>query len=44
MEWEEKHLTRLILYARSDGNTTLVYGDKKQEITMKKGERLEVAL
>ena len=44
MEWEEKQLKRLILSARSDGKTTLVYGNKKREITMKKGERLEVSV
>jgi alpha-L-fucosidase 2 len=44
MDWEDRALTRLVISAKSDGKTTLVYGNKKREITMKKGELLEVAL
>ncbi|TDW46058.1 alpha-L-fucosidase 2 [Flavobacterium sp. 270] len=43
MEWSNKKLTKTIVSSKKGGKTTLIFGDKKQDITLKKGEKIEVA-
>ncbi|MDQ6471300.1 glycoside hydrolase family 95 protein [Flavobacterium sp. LHD-80] len=42
MSWSNKTIQKLIVSSKLGGNTTLIFGDKKQNITLKKGEKLEV--
>lgn len=42
MNWENKIIKKLIISSKTGGKTTLINGDKKQEIILKKGENLEV--
>ncbi|MFB3386431.1 glycoside hydrolase N-terminal domain-containing protein [Flavobacterium sp. LAR06] len=42
MEWEKKLLKKLTVFSKNGGKTTLISGDKKQDITLKKGEKLEI--
>jgi alpha-L-fucosidase 2 len=41
MEWENKTLRKLTVFARTDGKTMLVCGNKQKEITLKKGEEIK---
>ncbi|QGK76462.1 glycoside hydrolase N-terminal domain-containing protein [Flavobacterium sp. SLB02] len=42
MNWENKILKKATISSKTGGKTTLISGDKKQNITLKKGEKLEV--
>ncbi|SHL28844.1 glycoside hydrolase family 95 protein [Flavobacterium saccharophilum] len=42
MSWENKLLKKVTIISKNGGKTTLISGDKKQDITLKKGEKLEV--
>ncbi len=42
MSWSNKTIQKLIVSSKLGGNTTLIFGDKKQNITLKKGEKIEV--
>jgi alpha-L-fucosidase 2 len=42
MDWENKTLKKLSILAKVSGKTTLYYGDEKREITIKKGQSLEM--
>lgn len=42
MEWENKLLKKVTVFSKNGGKTTLINGDKKQDITLKKGEKLEI--
>ncbi|MBL0736452.1 glycoside hydrolase family 95 protein [Flavobacterium sp. GN10] len=42
MNWNNKKPEKVIVSSKNGGKTTLVLGDKKQEIVLKKGEKLEV--
>jgi len=42
MDWVEGTPQKLFIYARSDGKTTINFGDVKKEITLKKGQNLEM--
>ncbi len=42
MNWENKILKKVTVFSKLGGKTTLISGDKKQNITLKKGEKLEV--
>jgi len=42
MSWENKKLQKTIVSSKIGGKTTLIFGDKKQTITLKKGESLEI--
>jgi alpha-L-fucosidase 2 len=42
MEWENKILKKVILSSKIGGKTTLISGDKKQDVTLKKGEKIEL--
>jgi len=43
MNWENKKLQKTIVSSKIGGKTTLIFGDKKQTITLKKGESLEIS-
>jgi alpha-L-fucosidase 2 len=42
MNWENKILKKVTISSKTGGKTTLINGDKKQTITLKKGESLEI--
>ena len=42
MSWENKILKKVTVSSKLGGKTTLISGNKKQNITVKKGEKLEV--
>jgi len=42
MEWNNKILTKISVSSKNGGKTTLISGDKKQNITLKKGQKLEI--
>ena len=42
MEWKNKNLMKVNLYAKKDAKTMLINGDKEKEITMKKGEKIKI--
>ena len=43
MEWSNKILKKLSIYARNNGKTELFYGNEKKEISLKKGQTLEMS-
>ena len=42
MEWEHHQLKRVSVYSKLGGTTTLLSGDKKMEISLTTGQKLEV--
>jgi alpha-L-fucosidase 2 len=42
MEWNGKLLKKVSVYSKNGGKTTLISGDKKQDITLKKGQKTEI--
>ncbi|MWB93580.1 glycoside hydrolase family 95 protein [Flavobacterium sp. GA093] len=42
MEWQNKTLKKVIIFSKTGGTTILISGDKKQTITLKKGEQSEI--
>ena len=42
MEWANKKLEKLTIFSKIGGKTTLINGDKKQNVTLKKGQKLEI--
>ena len=42
MNWNDKKPEKVIVSSKNGGKTTLIYGDKKQEIVLKKGESIEI--
>jgi alpha-L-fucosidase 2 len=42
MAWSNKNLTHVVISSKTEGKTTLIFGDKKQEIVLKKGEKKEI--
>ncbi|MDR6762831.1 alpha-L-fucosidase 2 [Flavobacterium sp. 2755] len=40
--WSNKNLNKVIISSKKGGKTTLIFGDKKQDIILKKGESIEV--
>ncbi|UUF15316.1 MULTISPECIES: glycosyl hydrolase family 95 catalytic domain-containing protein [Flavobacterium] len=42
MIWNNKKLEKVIASSKKGGKTTLIFGDKKQDIILKKGESIEV--
>ncbi len=42
MNWTQKKLKNLVILAKADGKTTLICGDKKKEVIMKKGQKMEI--
>jgi alpha-L-fucosidase 2 len=42
MDWNNKTIKKLSIYAKNSGKTTLFYGNEKKEIALKKGQTLEL--
>lgn len=42
MNWNNKKLEKVTIFSKIGGKTTLISGDKKQNVTLKKGEKLEI--
>jgi alpha-L-fucosidase 2 len=42
MEWNGKLLKKVSVFSKNGGKTTLISGDKKQVVTLKKGQKLEI--
>jgi alpha-L-fucosidase 2 len=42
MEWNGKRLKKVSVFSKKGGKTTLISGEKKQDITLKKGQQLEI--
>ncbi|WDF63286.1 glycoside hydrolase family 95 protein [Flavobacterium sp. KACC 22763] len=42
MNWSDRKIQRVIISSKNGGKTTLIYGDKKQEIVLKKGDKKEI--
>ncbi|MBA4410154.1 MAG: glycoside hydrolase family 95 protein [Bacteroidota bacterium] len=43
MEWTNKAITKMSIYAKTSGKTTLCFGDVKKEISLKKGQTMELS-
>jgi alpha-L-fucosidase 2 len=44
MEWNNKMVMVLTISSKTGGKTTLIYGDNKREVTLKKGEKKQLHL
>ncbi|MFC4478088.1 glycosyl hydrolase family 95 catalytic domain-containing protein [Flavobacterium chungangensis] len=42
MTWSDKKPEKVIVSSKNGGKTTLIFGDKKQEIVLQKGESIEI--
>src|SRR5664280_177385 len=42
MDWSQKKLKNLVILAKADGKTTLICGNKKKEVNMKKGQKMKI--
>jgi hypothetical protein len=42
MEWSQNKLKSLVIFAKADGKTTLICGDKRKEVNMKKGQKMKI--
>ena len=42
MEWTQNKLKNLIIFAKADGKTILISGDKREEVVLKKGQKMEI--
>jgi alpha-L-fucosidase 2 len=42
MDWTRKTLKNLVIYAKADGKTKLICGDKQKEVFLKKGQKMEI--
>lgn len=42
MNWNNKKLEKVIVFSQKGGKTTLINGDKKQTLSLKKGQRTEI--
>ncbi len=42
MEWGNKTLTKVSVLAKNDGKTTLICGNKQKEISLTKGQKMEI--
>ncbi|MHC0439356.1 glycoside hydrolase family 95 protein [Flavobacterium sp. 3-210] len=43
MNWSNKTIQKLIVSSKIGGKTTLIFGDKKQEVVLKKGEKKDIS-
>jgi alpha-L-fucosidase 2 len=41
-EWKNKTLTKVEVFAKSDGKTSLINGKKQKAIALKKGQRMAI--
>lgn len=44
MDWTNKAIRKLSIFARNSGKTTLYFGNEKKEIALKKGQAMELSL
>lgn len=42
MVWESKKLKTVSVFSKNGGKTTLINGDKKKDVTLKKGQKIEI--
>jgi alpha-L-fucosidase 2 len=42
MEWNNKTLQKVAVLSKNGGKTTLISGNKKQDVTLKKGQKIEI--
>ncbi len=42
MDWSKNSLNKVVVFSKNGGKTTLISGDKKQTITLKKGKKLKI--
>jgi alpha-L-fucosidase 2 len=42
MEWNAKTLKKVTVFSKKGGKTTLIFGNSKKTITLKKGQSLEI--
>ena len=42
INWNNKKPEKVIISAKKEGKTILIFGDKKQEVVLKKGQKLEI--
>lgn len=43
MEWSSKTVRVLNIFSKNGGKTTLISGDKKKDVTLKKGQKLQIS-
>jgi len=42
MDWAQKTLKKVIIFAKAKGKTTLICGGKQKHVSLKKGEKMEI--
>ena len=42
MNWNNKKPEKVVISSKNGGKTTVIFGDKKQDIVLKKGEKLDI--
>jgi alpha-L-fucosidase 2 len=42
MNWQHKTLKNLVIYAKADGKTTLIYNGSQKEVFLKKGQKMKI--
>jgi len=42
MGWEDKKLNKVSVFSKNGGKTTLINGDKKKDVNLKKGQKIEI--
>ena len=42
MDWNAKTLKKVTIFSKNGGQTTLIFGDKKKSILLKKGQKMEI--
>ena len=42
MDWAEKTLKKVVIFAKADGKTTLICSGKHKQVSLKKGEKVEI--
>jgi alpha-L-fucosidase 2 len=42
MEWAQKTLEKLVIYAKADGKTTLICDSRQKEVSLRKGQKMEI--
>ena len=42
MDWAQKTLKKVIIFAKAEGKTTLICGGKQKHVSLKKGEKMEI--
>ena len=42
MDWKDKKLKKVSIFLKIAGKTTIISGDKKQNITLRKGQKIEI--